>query len=547
MLQWPQSTLYEAIESIAGDQPDAPAVYAGSEEWTYDRLLTETRALAGGLADLGVGAGDMVAVWLGNRPEWIAAQLAASALGAAVVAVNTRYRTEELAYMLSDSGCKAMLTETSLLGRKYLEMLAELAPDLETTPPDRFDPERFGHLEHIVALDGSDYTAVRDYRGLADRAPDRSELDPASDPESPACVFYTSGTTSAPKGCPQTNRSVLNHSYEVGAYLGVSDGDVALGALPFCGVMGYNVMLSALTHGVPLVAQTHFDPERAIELVEAHDVTYFSGIESMFLRMLDADGFEESRVESVERGAVPFINGMDETAFERIESGFGFPVVQVYGLSEGNSQIFIGDPADPIELRKRVGGPMIQPDEEEAKIVDPETGERVPPGEKGELCLRGYNVIDGYLDKPDETAAAFDDEGWFHTGDLCVRDPDRESYLYYQSRLDDALRVRGFLVSPGDIERAIDGHPDVELAEVVGAPHPRHGQVPVAFVKRTPDGDVSEAELAAFLDDRVADFKVPEAFHFVDEFPRTEGPHGEKIQKGRLRERVAADFEDGTS
>lgn len=542
MLRWPNSTLYEGIADIAEDHPEAAALYADSEAWTYEDLLEEARSLAGGLTELKIGAGDRIAVWLGNRPEWIVTQLAASYLGADTVAVNTRYRRDELEHMLSDSGSSVLLTETSFLGREYLDMLASLVPELETTGPDEFDPDGFENLEHVVALEETDYPAVRRYDDLTNGAAGLPS--PATDPEATLCIFYTSGTTGAPKGCPQTNRSLLNHSYQIGAHLGVSDRDVALGVMPFCGAFGYNHWVSALVHGGPLVVQTHFVPERTIELIDSYDVTYFSGIETMYLRAIETDGFNESKVDSVERGCVGFINGMDEEAFERIESVFGFPVVHIYGLSEGSSCVLVGEPSDPIEQRKRVGGPMVHPKEEEVRVVDPESGERLPPGEDGELCLRGYNVIDGYLNRPDTTAEAFDEEGWLHTGDLGMQDPENEQYFYYHSRLDDALRVRGFLVSPGDIERSIGRHPAVELAQVVGTSHPRHGQVPIGFVKRKSGGDVTESEIREFLADRVADFKVPEKIRFVDEFPRTEGPHGEKVQKTVLRERVKDLYED---
>ena len=288
-------------------------------------------------------------------------------------------------------------------------------------------------------------------------------------------------------------------------------------------------------------------PPEGGELVAAHDAPYLTGLGVMFERMLEAESFDPSRVSSVERGVVGFVSkGFDEALFERIEETFGFPVVQPYGLSEANSQIFVGDPDDPTARRKRVGGPPIHP-AIEAKIVDPDTREELPTGEEGELALRGYLLADGYLGKPEATEAAFDDDGWFYTGDLAETDDD--GYVYYRSRLDDALRTRGFLVTPREIAAAVEDHPDVAACEVVGAPHPRHGEVPVAFVVSAgdeagePAASPSAADLEAFLDDRVADYKVPAAFEFVDAFPTTEGPNGEKVQKTALRDRVRDRFQ----
>ncbi|MFC6766500.1 class I adenylate-forming enzyme family protein [Natrinema soli] len=537
MLERNDATVYQGIAAVADRYPDRTALVFEDDRTSYGELIAESEALAEALSELGVGAGDRIAVWLGNRPEWITAQLAASYLGAAVVAVNTRYRTHELEYMLDDSDCELLLTEESFLGNDYLEMLSEIVPEIRETDPESVAVESTGGLNHVIALeDHSDYPAARSYGDVVNRERNGDDISPAADPSAPATVFYTSGTTSDPKGCLQSNRSLLNHSYNVGEFFDISADDVALGVLPFCGIWGYNMFLSALAHGIPLVVQTHFDAERTIELIESHEVTYMSALATMLLRMRRHDAFEPERVASMECGAAGFITmGYDETVFEDLEDAFGFPLVQPYGLSEGNSQIFVGDPSDSIEQRKQVGGPPIHP-ELELRIADPETNETLPPGEEGEICLRGYNVMNEYHEKPEKTAAVVDGDGWFHTGDLGTRDGD--GYFYYQSRIDDALRVRGFIVTPRDIETVIDDHPAVELSQVVGAPHPRHGQAPVAFVKRA-DPDLDVAELRTFLEDRVADYKIPEDVEFVDEFPRSEGPHGEKIQKTELRDSVA--------
>ncbi|WP_408958001.1 class I adenylate-forming enzyme family protein [Natrinema sp. 74] len=544
MRTWPTETIYEGIAAVAATAPNRRAVVFEETTWTYEDLLAESRALARGLAGLGVSEGDVIAVWLGNRPEWIACQLAASALGATMVAVNTRYRTRELEYMLADAGVRVLVTEDELLGREYHEMLATAVPEVAEQSPDEFAPDSISALEAVVSLESAaDLPALRAYDDVCEtgRARDRGELEPATDPEAPAAIFYTSGTTSDPKGCLQSSRSLLNHSAHVADHLGVTDEDVAVATLPFCGIWGYNTLFSVLATGGTLVAQTHFDPGETIRLIDEYDATYLTGLGVMFERMLEHDAFEPSRVETVDKGVVGFISkGFDADLFERIESRFGFPVVQPYGLSEANSQLFVGDPADPIERRKRVGGPPIHP-AIEATIVDPETREELPAGEEGELAIRGYPLADGYLGKPEATAAAFDDSGWFYTGDLAAIDDD--GYVYYRSRLDDALRIRGFLVAPREIQSAVEAHPDVRSCEVVGAPHPRHGEVAVAFVVPENDGLIA-GELEAFLDSRVADYKVPDAFEFVDEFPTTEGPNGEKVQKTVLRERVADRFRE---
>ncbi|MCD2203377.1 class I adenylate-forming enzyme family protein [Halobacterium sp. KA-6] len=539
MLNWPNATIYQGIDAVASENPDTVAMRFEGEATTYNDLIAESKALAHGLADLGIGAKDRIAVWLSNRPEWIKAQLAASYLGATIVAVNTRYRTHELEYMMSDSSCSVLLTEEAFLGNQYLEMVADAIPEIETTTPEEFNPDSVPSLEHVIALDShDDFPAVRAYADVEDSGREQDDISAATEAEVPACVFYTSGTTSDPKGVLQSNRSLLNHSYQVGEHLGLGEDDVGLGILPFCGIWGYNMFMSVLTHGIPQIVQTHFDAEQTIRNVEDHGVTYMSGLATMYQRLIEDDAFTEDRVASLTKGVIGFVSmGYDESVFEAIEDRTGIPICQPYGLSEGNSQIFVGDPNDSQESRKRVGGPMIFPEEEQVRIADPESGDALPDGESGEICLKGFNVMNEYLGKPDKTNEAIDNDGWFHTGDLGVRDPEN-GHLYYQSRMDDALRIRGFLVAPRDIETVINEHEGVSLSQVVGAPHPRHGQVAVAFVQRS-DETLTADEIYEFLDDYVADYKEPEAIEFVDEFPRSAGPHGEKIQKVELRDRVA--------
>jgi fatty-acyl-CoA synthase len=477
-----------------------------------------------------VSEGDVVAVWLGNRPAWVVCQLALSRVGAAMVAVNTRYRTHELEYMLRDSGATVLVTERSFLDTDYHGMIAEVVPELRSASPDAFDPPDLPALEAVVSLDPEpEYPALRSYDDLllAD-----ASIDPATDADAPVAVFYTSGTTGDPKGCLQSSRSLLNHSFNAGAHLGVTAADATVSVLPFCGVWGYNLLFSALTRGASITVTSHFDAARALDAIETHAVTYLGGTAAMYRRLIDHDGFTDDRVGSVSRAVVAFLGGgFDAEAFERFERAFDCPFVQPYGASETNSMVFVGDPADPPAERQRVGGPLVSADIE-TRIVDPETREPLPPGEQGELAIRGYNVFQAYLGKPDRTDAVFDDAGWFYTGDLCTIDA--EGTHEFHARLDDALRTRGFLVAPEEIERAIDSLDGVSRSQVVGAPHDRHGEVPVAFL--TVDGGLDAAEIEAALEDRLADYKVPAAIEFVDEFPTTAGPNGVKIQKTVLRE-----------
>jgi fatty-acyl-CoA synthase len=534
MLQWPDSTLFQGFADVAAAGPDRTALVFGGDRLTYGALLDRSRRLSRGLAGLGVTAGDAVATWLGNRPAWVVCQLALSRLGAAMVAVNTRYRTHELEYLLRDSGASVLVTERSLLDTDYHAMVAEVVPDLRTATPATFDPDGFPALEAVVSLDPEpDYPALRRYETVRDGDGDPAG-EPASDAHAPVAVFYTSGTTSDPKGCLQPSRSVLNHSFNAGAHLDVTPGDVTVSMLPFCGIWGYNLLFSALSRGASIAVRTHFEPARVLDAIESEGVTYTCGTAAMYRRLLDHERFGPGVADTVSRAVVGFLGGgFDADDFRRFEAAFDCPFVQPYGSSEANSMVFVGDPDDPAEERTRVGGPLVS-DDTETRIVDPETREPLSTGELGELAIRGYNCFREYLDDPEATAAAVDD-GWFHTGDLCTVDAD--GCHEFHARLDDAIRTRGFLVAPAEIERAIDAGAGVARSQVVGVPHDRHGEVPVAFVERADPIEAGDVE--AGLADRLADYKVPAATEFVDGFPTTEGPNGVKVRKADLRDRAA--------
>ncbi|NHN42811.1 AMP-binding protein [Halorubellus sp. JP-L1] len=536
MANWPDSTLYEGFSDVADEYADDIALRFDSETTTYSELRADSVALARGLSDLGVSEGETIAVWLANRPSWITAQLAASFLGASIVAVNTRYRTHELEYMLDDSDATTIILEDEFLGKDYLGMLAEVVPEIDGSAPSEIESPDLPALEHVVSVSGgSEYEAVRSLDDVVERGRDASSpSEPASTPEASACVFYTSGTTGEPKGCLQPNVGLLNHCHQAGVHLGVTNDDVALGALPFCGVFGYGTLFAALLHGATVVPQTHFDAGTAIGLIEDHDVTYLSAIELIASRIVDHDDFEPQRVSSLERGAITF-HTPDPEVIGDLEEALGFPIVQPYGLSEANSQVFVGDPSDSFEQRVKVGGPMIHP-EEEVEIVDLSTGEPVPDGEPGEICLRGLNVMSGYLGKPEATEEALDADGWLHTGDIGVIDPET-GYVYFRSRIDDALKIRGFLVDPSEIDRVLMRNAGVEEAAVVGAEHDQHGTLPVAFVVRS-DESVTEDALLEYCADSIADYKVPHIVEFMDELPRTTGPHTPKVEKHKLRDRA---------
>jgi fatty-acyl-CoA synthase len=528
-----ERTVTDIFDEVAAGHEGTANRFQGTDH-SVEELRTARREVADGLAALGHEKGDPGAVWLPNRPEWFEAYLGFAGVGAPVVTVNTRYRTHELEYMLEDSGATTLVLQGSLLDRDFLGMLREVCPSVDEADTGTLGEETDLPLERVVVLDRDGetdvpggayrYEAVRDRGGESSGAAD--EISVAHD--DPATVFYTSGTTSQPKGVLHDHRSTVTHPIAMVEWLGVSAADVALGVIPVCGVAGFDFAWSTLLTGGTLVLQPSFDAETAARAVEAESVTYLAAVGEMYEAMLATD----YDLTSLERASAWLVDADD---LDAIEAGCDVPVCQPYGLSEGHSHLCIARPEHPREQRHAPGGPPLHEDVE-LQIRDPETGGVLDPGEPGELHLRGYARMLAYLDEPERTREDVDEAGWLATGDLCELDD--AGRMRYHSRIEDMLRLRGFRVAPQEVERAIEGYDTVERAQVVGVPRGDGEEVAVAFVKPTGDSAVGEDALATYLHERVADYKVPARFEIVDAFPTTPSPNGEKIQRTELAGRA---------
>lgn len=532
MVRWEDSPLFDVVGEVASTREDTRMLQFADSGVTYGEVLAAGQQFARGMAALGHDPGEPAAIWLPNRPEWVSTHLGFACLGAPVVAVNTRYRSEELEYMLEDSGATTLVLQPSILTRDLFDILIEVCPAVDNVGPEALAAETDNGLERVVVV-GSDESgslphAASRYAAVIERGAttdSRSRDVAATDP---CTVFYTSGTTSKPKGVVHDHVSTANHPYYVGQWFGLDDADVALAVLPICGVAGFDFTWSSILNGATTILQPHFDADETARVIEANEVSYFVGVGEMYEEIM-ATGRD---LTSLRRVSVYLTN---EDQMREIEATLGCPVVQPYGLSEAHSHMCMSQPTDPFDERILPGGPPIHA-EIEVEVRDPETNERLVD-EPGELFVRGYSRMKEYLGNPEKTAEEIDHDGWLATGDLC--EIDRRGVMRYYSRIDDMLRLRGYRVAPQEIEAVIDGHPGVDRSQVVAARSGEMGELPVAFV-RAPAGNVTGDQLRAYLNERVADFKVPREFVFIDEFPVTESPNGTKIQRGELADRAAA-------
>jgi fatty-acyl-CoA synthase len=418
----------------------------------------------------------------------------------------------------------------------YLEILHEVVPELAHGVPGELDAVRFPRLRHVIVdaddpYPGCHRLADLDALGAGEGEPGRGD---APGPDDLFTLLYTSGTTSFPKGAMISHRNCVPHGWNCGQWLRMTSGDRVLHALPAAGTWGgINIPLTTWSHGACLVLMDTWDPVRALQLIERERCTVLNAVDSMVFPLLEHPDLERFDRSSLRTGAFAATGGGGHGFFEAIRDRIVVPgMYQPYGMTEVNALSLLHELDEPWDLRIRSG--IKTPPGIEARIAHPETNAVCKPDEDGELQFRGELVTRGYYEKPEETAAAFTGGGWFKTGDLGVRDS--RGYVFFKGRLKETLRISHHMVAPGEIEAFLQSHPAVSQAFVVGVPDPRANEVPVAFVIVRDGMEVSEAELLGFCRGKIASYKIPRGIRFVKDVPRTPSPHGEKVQRIKLKE-----------
>jgi fatty-acyl-CoA synthase len=420
----------------------------------------------------------------------------------------------------------------------YFEILHDVVPELRDAVPGELDSAGFPHLRHVLVDADDPYPGCLRVADMLDAG----EEDPAATvgPDDVFMLLYTSGTTSFPKGAMITHRNCVPHGWNTGVQLRMTPHDRVLHALPAAGTWGgVNIPLTTWSHGACLVLMETYDPLHALSLIERERCTIWNAVDSMLMPMLahpDLDRYDRSTLRT---GGIAVVGGGGHGLFEDVVKRIGIPLAyQPYGMTEVNAMAMFHDLDESLEQRAQPG--VIPAPGLEVRVVNPETGAVCASGEEGELHFRGTLVTPGYYQKPEETAAAFTAEGWFRSGDLGVRDA--AGRTIFMGRLREVLRISHHMVAPGEIEAFLMSHPDVAQAFVVGVPDATRNEAPVAYIIRKVDTHVTEDELRAFCRGRIASFKIPRAVRFVDDVPRTPSPHGDKVQRGKLRERALRDF-----
>ena len=534
--EFTDATAWSLLETVAARHPSREAIVFDGERVTFSGLRDRARAFAGGLAALGLGKGDALAVWLPNRPLWFIAQYAAASLGVIVVALNPRYRAHELDYILGQSDAAALLLTDHLGAVDYLETLHAVLPELGDAVPGELSSAMLPRLRHVIVDAEDPYPGCHRAADLFDAGvPPSVRLDA----DDVFTMLYTSGTTSFPKGALITHRNCVPHGFNTGVALRLAPTDRVLHALPAAGTWGgVNIPLAAWAHGACLVLMDVFEPARALSLIERERCTVWNAVDSMLMPVLDHPALARHDLSSLRTGGVAATGGGRHGLIEDVLARLIPLGYQPYGMTEVNAMALLHDLDEPASERVLPG---IRPAPGLAvRVVHPDTLAVCKADEEGELQFRGPLVTRGYYKKPAETEAAFTPDGWFRSGDLGRRDSDGR--VIFSGRLKETLRISHHMVAPGEIESFLLGHPAVAQAFVVGVPDATSNEAPVAYVIRKPGARVGEDELRAWCRGKIASFKIPRGVRFVADVPRTPSPHGDKVQRVKLREMALVDF-----
>lgn len=513
-------TVDRALARAAALAPDVEAVVGPDGRLRYGELAAEVARIRGALAAAGVAHGEHVGLCLGNGWRWAAIFLAIGSLGAVAVPLNTRWRAAEMAYALRQARVRTLITADRVLSNDILALLREAEPAVERALPGRELPD----LRRLVAIGAEAPAAAQRWEAFLAAA---RPVPAAAAPEDPLLIQYTSGTTAFPKGVVLPQRAMCANGFVSGGRMGLRIGDRFHSARPFFHVAGTSLsILAALQHAATLVTMARFEPGEALRQMEAERCTHLSGNDTMMLMLLDHP--ERGRRRLALRGGWA---AASPAILARVIGELGArECVAGYGLSEASPNVAQSCWWEPEEIRA-AGRMRLQPGVE-VRIRDPATGADVPPGAAGEILVRGWNVMRGYHDQQEATAAVLDAGGWLATGDLGSLDA--EGRLVFLGRIKEMLRVGGENVSPAEVEDMLHRHPQIRQAVVVGVPDPRLIEVVCAFVVPREGASPTAEEIIAWSRARMAGFKVPRHVCLVAGFEGLGMTASAKVQRRQL-------------
>ena len=531
-------TLGDLVDEIAAATPGAEAVVFRDERLDYAGLKARADAFARALLAVGVRHGDRVALLVTNRTEWIVAALAAAKIGAITAAISTFSTPRELAWALEHSGAAVLVTLDAFRGRRFLDALRDLCPELDGSAPGALDSARLPALRTTVAIgEGQAPAGVFSLpeflaHGVSVDAAALAAAQRAVTPDDICYILYTSGSTAAPKGVTLAHGPVIANGFDIGERMHLSAADRVWLAVPLFWSFGSaNALPAIVTHGGCMVLQESFEAGEALALIERERCSVYYGMGNMARALREHESHPRRRLGAMRTGLTI---GPPEDIAMTIEALGAAELCNVYGSTETYGNCAVTDAHDPLPLR--LHGQGLPLPGMTIRAVDLVTRRPLPQGEIGELAVGGY-VTPGYYRAPELDAEAFDRDGYFLTGDLGSVEADGR--IRFRGRLKEMIKTGGVNVAPLEVEQVLLQHPDIVQAYVVGVPDRSKGETVAAAVELRAGAAADAASITAFCRERLASYKVPArlAFRTAAQLPRT--PTG-KIHKPSLAEELAA-------
>ena len=531
------ATFSDVLDTMVENYPDQYAFKYPTLDYTrtYEQFRRDVDECAAALISLGVKAGDHVAVWATNVPQWFITFWATTKIGAVLVTVNTAYKIHEIEYLLKQSDTHTLVMIEFCKDINYKEIIEELCPELKTLEAGKpLYSKNLPFLRNVVTVGFSMKGCLTWEQMLS-----RSSLVPREEvrrraslvkPDDVCNMQYTSGTTGFPKGVMLTHRNIVNNGKTIGDRMDLSTADRMMIQVPMFHCFGMVLsMTSMMTHGGTICPIPYFSPKSSLSCINDEKITCFNGVPTMFIAMFNHPDFEKTDFSHIRTGIMAGANCPADLMRRAADEMNMREIISVYGQTEASPGCTMGEVNEDIDHRVETVGsafPGI-----ECKIIDPETGDELPDGESGEFVARGFNIMKGYYKMPEATAQAIDSDGWLHSGDICMRTPD--GYYKVTGRLKDMIIRGGENLYPREIEEFYLTNPKVRDVQVVGVPDERYGEECCAWIILHKGETADEDEMKEFGNSYIARHKVPRYFIFVNEFPMNAAG---KILKYKMRD-----------
>ncbi len=531
------ATFSDVLDTMVENYPDQYAFKYPTLDYTrtYEQFRRDVDECAAALISLGVKAGDHVAVWATNVPEWFITFWATTKIGAVLVTVNTAYKIHEIEYLLKQSDTHTLVMIEYSKDINYKEIIEELCPELKTIEPGKpLYSKKLPFLRNVVTV-GFSMDGCLTWEQMLSRSTliPREEVKRRASlvkPDDVCNMQYTSGTTGFPKGVMLTHRNIVNNGKTIGDRMDLSTADRMMIQVPMFHCFGMVLsMTSMMTHGGTLCPIPYFSPKSSLACVNDERITCFNGVPTMFIAMFAHPDFAKTDFSYMRTGIMAGANcPADLMRRASVEMNMR-EIISVYGQTEASPGCTMGEVSEDLDHRVETVGSAFPG--VECKIIDPETGLELPDGQSGEFVARGFNIMKGYYKMPEATAQAIDKDGWLHSGDICLRTPD--GYYKVTGRLKDMIIRGGENLYPREIEEFYLTNPKVKDIQVVGVPDERYGEECCAWIILHKGETSSETEMREFGNASIARHKVPKYFMFVEEFPMNAAG---KILKYKMRE-----------